>query len=269
MIGEGALLFLSLYPWNLGISGIYTLGDYSTDRHYGSEKVFVSVDRRRKDMLVAGYEHLTITDDFGTYRQDNLLFRGVFWLRPEFRLGSVAGISQSNSVSEGWLIGAQVEGDLPWLGYSVDYTYLEFQGWEPQPDYWVITEFPITQWTFGISQEYGPMLVREVASAQRTMGNDYLKVTGKVSCRLGDRIIATVYGESGESRYALDPYLLVLDNNPDILKLSFGLHVLFQISRNFSVSCEALRKEYTPVFQFDGSTDYHVRYLAFGLLLRL
>jgi len=269
MIGEGALLFLSLYPWNLGISGIYTLGDYSMDRFYRSEKVFVSMDRRRHDMIVAGYEHLTIADDLGIYRQDNLLFRGVFWLRPEFRLGSVAGVSQSNSVNEGWLIGAQAEGDLPWFGYSADYTFLEFQGWQPQQNDWIVSEFPITQWTFGISQAYGPILLREVVSAQSTRGNDYLKVTGKIACRIGDRLVGTLYGESGESRYALDPYLLVLDNNPDILNLSFGLHVSYQVVRNLSVSCEALRKEYTPVFRFDGSTDYHVRYLAFGLLLRV
>ncbi|KPL07446.1 hypothetical protein AMJ86_04485 [bacterium SM23_57] len=269
MINEALAVFLSLYPWNLGVGGYYTVGEYSTARTYRSQKAMISMDRRSKDLFVLDYEHLSIEDDLSTYKQDNVLIRNLFWIKPEFRIGNIAGYIQSNSTEEGWLLGAQLEGDLPWFGYSMAYSYSEFQGWESMSTYWDITTYPITQWSVGISKKLGPVIVRTQAVTQNTWGVNYWKCSGKVIANLLKNIYVTLYGETGESRYALDPYLLVLDNNPDILHQSYGLYAVYQVHTNISLSCEALRKEYSPIFEYTGSTDYHVQYLVFGIQLRL
>ena len=262
-------MFLSLYPWNLGIGGDYTVGSYSNDRTYRSGKVTMSLDRRNQDVFVAAYEHLKIDDNFGVYTQDNVLIRGSFWIKPELRLGSIAGIMQSNSIEEGWLIGAQIEGDVPWLGYSADYTFMEFQGWEPLPLYSDITEYPITQWSLGLSRKIGPAVLRVIGSTQNTMNHNYFKIAAKSKLAIGYHLAMMLYVESGESRYSLDPYLLVLDNNPDILKRTLGFYMSFRFTPNISLSFEANRKHYSPAFRFEGSSDYDVTYFVFGFLLRI
>jgi hypothetical protein len=269
MISAATLSLLALYPWNLGVSGYYTIGEYSIDRTYRSEQAIVSLDRRGKDALILGYEHLAIKDDFGTYKQDNILFRNVLWLQSKFRLGSIAGLVLSNSVDEGLLLGGQLEGDLPWLGYSLDYTYLEFQGWELQSPFWVTIEHPIVQGGVGISKKISRLIVRAHIVGQRTGGNGYLLSSAKIVCDVGKDLFITVHGSIGESRYAIEPYLLVVDNNPDILKLSFGVHTFYRVTPNVSISGEALRKEYSPAFDLQWNTTYHVKYLVFGIQLRL
>ena len=269
MIGHGLLMLFSLYPWNLGVGGNYTVGNYSNDRNYRSERIALSLDRRNQDLFVVTYEHLKIDDNFGRYAQDNVLIRGSFWIKPEFRLGSIAGIVQSNSIEEGWLIGAQVEGDVPWFGYSADYTFMEFQGWEPLPLYWDITEYPITQWSFGLSRGLGPILFRVVGWTQNTVNHDYFKITGKSSLAIGYHLSMTIYGEWGKSRYALDPYLLVLDNNPDILKHTLGFYTSFRFTPNIYLSFETNKKYYSPAFHYEGSGDYDTTYHVFGFLLRI
>ena len=269
MISEVALSFLTLYPWNLGVSGYFTLGDYSTDRSYQSKQVVASLDRRGKDVLLLNYENLDIKDDIGSFTQENIIFRNVLWFRPELRLGSIAGLVQSNSIDKGWMVGGQSEGDLPWLGYSLDYTYSEFRGWEPQPVVWNIIDYPITQLGFGVSKKLNLLIVRMHVVKQRVDGNDYFLFSGKITCDIWKDLSFALHGSMGESRYALDPYILVMENNPDILKQSYGIYASYQITPNISISGEALRKEYSPAFDLRWYTKYHIRYFVFGIQLRL
>ena len=267
MITEAAISLLFLYPWNINTGVNYTIGDYSTNRTYRSEKVVVSLDRRGRDTYVASYEHLTIEDDIGTYKQDNVLLRSSLWLRNEARIGMLGGYIQSNSIEEGWLLGAQIEGDLPWFGYSVDYTYEQFRRWD-LTYYWIVSDFPISQWNFGLSRKIGILHVRAEALTQNSQSTENLRWLAKATIDPGIDLAVTLYGSTGESRYAVDPYLLLIDNNPDILNQSYGVYTTYRLTPNFTLSCEALRKEYSPRYDFIGITDYHVGYLGFGIQTR-
>jgi hypothetical protein len=269
MISQVALSLISLYPWNFGVSGYLTLGKYSTNRNYQSKQVVVYIDRRGKDLLLLNYEHLNIKDDLGDFKQENIIFRNVLWFRPELRMGSIAGLVHSNSIDKGWIIGCQGEGDLPWLGYSIDYTYLEFQGWEPQPVVWNIIDYPITQLGFGVSRKFYSFIFRFHSTKQHISGNDYFLFSSRIICGLIKDFTFALRGSVGKSRYALDPYLLIMDNNPDILKQLYGIYIGYQVTPNISISGEALRKEYSPAFNLQNYNAYHVKYIVFGIQLRL
>ena len=261
------LAIFSLYPWNLGVNGFYTIGNYSNNQDYVSKSIYLSLDRISRDSFTAGYEKLTIDGNFDFYEQESVIMRSVSWIKPEIRIGFLAGLVQSNSIWEGWLLGSQMEGDLPWFGYALDYSYLDLQ-WLDNVTLDTLRH-PATQWGLTISRFLRSHIAHfRIASCNSETRSRLMYSSGiRISLRSG------TYLDSGirwnEGRFYLDPYLLLVDNNADVLKRSYKMKLTHRMFTNLSATVGWSMNYYTSVVQSIYFDDYHVQYWTAGLLFRI
>lgn len=265
MILTTLLSLISIYPWNAGISLFGTTGQYSTGEDYSSKAVYFSMDRRLKDGFTVGYEDLSITTDSTTYRQYNTLARDIFWIKPQIRFGGIVGHIVTNLTDDGWLWGTQIEGDLPWFGYALGYTHSDYQNWQPLfGNIQNTTEILIEQWDFSLSRRVSKNVFR-LGLTQQSMGPDrYRTISTAWLFQPYPSTFITLHYAFGESRYAVDPYALLLDNNPDVLNRVVSLRAGYRITPNWSVNAVYSNHRYT------GVTDepYRVKYFAVGIQVR-
>jgi hypothetical protein len=260
------LALFTLYPWNIGVSVYQTMGDYSTGESYRSRAVYLAMDRRMKDGFVVGYEDLRIGTDTTTYRQYNVLARDVYWILPELRVGGVVGHLETNLTDDGWLWGAQAEGDLPWLGYAVGYIHSDYQNWQPVfTDLQNTTEITIDQWDLSLSRRLRNHIFRVGLLKQRMDRQRYTLWSGQWTWQPVEALILSAAYASGESRYSVDPYLLLLDNNPDVLERVVNLRAAYRLTPNWTAMVVLSQHHYRRL----ETTSYQVKYLAVGIQLRM
>ncbi|NOZ03278.1 MAG: hypothetical protein GXO92_01525 [FCB group bacterium] len=265
MILTALLSLISIYPWNAGVTLFGTTGQYSTGEDYLSKAVYFAMDRRLKDGFTVGYEDISIRNDSTTYRQYNTLARDIFWIKPQLRFGGIVGHIATNVTDDGWLWGTQIEGDLPWFGYALGYTHSDYQNWQPLfNNFQNTTEILIEQWDFSLSRRVRKSVFR-VGLTQQSLDSDrYQTISGAWLFQPYRSTLISLNYAFGESRYAVDPYALLLDNNPDILNRVVNFRVGYRITPNWSVSAVYSDHLYT------GATNkaYRVRYFAAGIQVR-
>jgi len=265
MILESLLTLISIYPWNAGLSVYGTSGQYSTGEEYVSKAVYFSMDRRLKDGFTVGYEDLTITTASTTYRQYNTLARDVFWIKPQLRFGGIIGHITTNQTDDGWLWGTQVEGDLPWFGYALGYTYSDYQNWQPLfTDLNNVADIFVEQWDLSLSRWFGKHVFRTGMMYQTMDSLTYTTFSGSWVYQPTKSFFLAATYSLGESRYSIDPYTLILDNNPDILKRMFSFRAGYRFTANWSLTIVASRHNYSRI----KDPDYRADYIAFGVQVR-
>ena len=246
----------SIYPWNIGGSVYNTTGTYSDGGSSISKAGYFSMDRRQKDGFVIGYEDLIIEKDDDTYRQFNWMGRDVFWIKPSLRLVGLVGHLSSSNNDDAWLGGVQAEGDLPWFGYSTGFIRSDYQFWIPYAllDAW--ENVIIDQYDFQFSKKWGPIITR-IGMLNQIMGDDtysmkQLTITGTIK----EKISGSFSFSSGESLYAVDTYLLVINNNPEILTQSMSLRGTYKFTPNLYLSSIWTQQTYDP---------YTIQYVSVGV----
>lgn len=248
--------FFTIYPWNIGGSIYNTTGTYTDGGSSVSKAGYFSMDRRSKDGFVIGYEDLLIEKDNDTYRQFNWMGRDVFWIKPSLRfIGLVGHLSSSNS-DDAWIAGVQAEGDLPWLGYSFGFIRSDYQLWNPYALFDTWENLLIDQYDFHLSRKLGPVVARLGTMNQKVDDNNYSMIQLTITGNIIDKITGSVSYSSGESLYAVDPYLLVINNNPEILNESMAIRSTYKLNPNFYISGIWTQHKYDL---------YNIQYLSVGL----
>jgi hypothetical protein len=77
-----------------------------------------------------------------------------------------------------------------------------------------------------------------------------------VSGRFREKCTASFSFSQGESLYAVDPYLLIINNNAEILNQTMALRGTYKVSPNFYISGVWTQHKYVP---------FDIRYLSIGL----
>ena len=246
----------TIYPWNVGGSVYGTSGEYSDGGSRHSTSAYFSMDRRSKDGFVIGYEDLMIKKDDETYRQFNWVGRDIFWIKPSLRLVGLIGHLQSSNSDDAWLGGGKIEGDLPWLKYSAGYVRSDYQLWLPYSlrDAW--KNIIIDQVEIQISRKLGPIVMR-LGAINQTMGDtfysmNHVALVGKIK----NKITGSFLFSAGESLYAVDTDLLIINNNPEILTQSMAIRATYKLNPNIYISGIWAQHKYNP---------YDIQYLSIGL----
>ncbi|MFQ6677968.1 MAG: hypothetical protein ACE5D0_06560 [Fidelibacterota bacterium] len=253
MILNVVLSIFSLYPWNIGASSFYTAGEYSNGSQSISKTVFWSMDERKKNGFVLGYEELIISSDNGDYEQYNLLTKDMFWIKKQLRLGGLAGRMTSNNTDNGWFLGGLVEGDFKWFGYSFGLIQSNFQQWH-------LFSNQLAEWDNVNIKQYSGVISRRIRSITIFAGAQYQEfqeetyITNSISLSgfFYGKFGLTVSGSFGESRYSFDPYLLILNNNPEILKKNLSAKLLYRINPNWYIHGAFALHEY----EYEQSINY-------------
>ncbi len=257
----------ALYPWNLGTSAYYTYGKYSDGKQYRSYAGYVSMDRRWRDRFAISYEDLKVTTDSTVYRQYNVLGRDFFWIKTGFRIGGIVGFFDSNigldtmfvnSLSQekqtethlnGWIAGTQITGDLRRFGYAVSYIHSEYFNVEHVTDirnyperfslndttyyYDEISEIFVNQYTGIIGKKFGDHIFRLGGMVQQ-VNDDYMySAIGTWLWQPTDPLSISASLNIGESRFSVDPYALVINNNPDVLRDLSNINITYRINTNW------------------------------------
>ena len=245
MILNTLLSLFSIYPWNIGASAYYTFGDYSNGNQSESTAIYWSMDERQKNGFVLGYEELIISSDNEDYEQYNLLTKDVFWIKNQFRLVGLGGRMTSNTSDNGWFLGGMVEGDLKWFGYSFGLVQSNFQQWHLLSDF-------IAEWDDVNINQYNGVLSRRIGPITFSVGHQYQKFQKEtyttnsfaLSGYFFEKYGITLRGSFGESRYSIDPYYLILNNNPEVLKKNLFGRLDYRISPNWYIHAVFSHHEY-------------------------
>ncbi|MBT3300221.1 MAG: hypothetical protein HOB40_01855 [Candidatus Marinimicrobia bacterium] len=254
----------SIYPWNMSVTGYATSGQYSDEGSSFSQAGYISMDRRSKDGFVLAYEDLTIEKDGETYRQFNWMGRDAFWIKPSLRFVGIVGHLESPSENESligsddaWLAGGRIEGDLKWFGYSTGFIRSDYQIWFPwslREDVWY--NLLIDQFDLQLSRKIGPVVMRIGLTQEKIDDKNYTTNSMLVSGRFREKCTASFSFSQGESLYAVDPYLLIINNNAEILNQTMALRGTYKVSPNFYISGVWTQHKYVP---------FDIRYLSIGL----
>ncbi len=261
MILNVVLSLFSLYPWNMGASSYYTTGDYSNGKQSVSKTIYWSMDERQKNGFVLGYEELIISSDNGDYEQYNLLTKDMFWIKKQLRLGGLAGRMTSNDTDNGWFLGGMVEGDLKWFGYSFGLIQSNFQQWHLFSD-------QLAEWDNVHIKQVNSVLSRRVGRITIFLGQQYQEFQDEtyttnsfsLSGYFYEKLGLTISGSFGESRYSIDPYLLILNNNPEILKKNLSGKLVYRINPNWYIHGSFAFHEY--------ESEQSINYSSFGIQCR-
>ena len=288
-----------LYPWNLSMGSYYTHGEYSTGQIYKSQMGYFSMDKRWKDRFSLALEKITISGGEKTYNQTNFFGRDYFYIKPEIGVGGIVGlfktdttfttvVDTSNSFGDiikkskdehhGWVVGVQISGDLPWVGYATsyirsDYQYIyrksdeyrydesnEFTDTTYVYDYYI--HEPVDQWSIQLSRRIGNHIVRLGGSVQQ-FNTDMLTTTSGVwTWTISDQLGSTLSAGFGKSRYTIEPALLLLNNNPDFLRKSASFRLSWRVFINWRLKGVVSYQEFQPLIE---NPRYHVVYGAIGI----
>ncbi|MBC8196939.1 MAG: hypothetical protein H8E60_03535 [Candidatus Marinimicrobia bacterium] len=249
----------SIYPWNLTTSTYLTQGEYSNGNTSISKSGYISMDRRGKDGFIIGYRDLLVKTENGDYRQFNWMARDIFWIKPSIRLAGIAGHIETNNKDYAWISGVQIEGDLPWFGYSHSYIRSDYQNYQFTNEYsynkeWVKNE--VEQIDFHLSKKFKYFTTRIGLIRQQIESINYyitqLSISGKIKKKLSYSLLFS----QGENKYAIDPYLLIINNNPEILTQSMSIKGSYKINPNLYIS---------GVWTIQSYENFEVDYLSIGI----
>ncbi len=190
----------------------------------------------------------------------------------------------------GWVAGILLLGDFPWFGYSLSalqsqynyYSDLQYNiiyppdstGFIPYPgdtlsgNYQYYARQDITQLSYTLSKQLGSHIV--------SLGQLFLSIN--------DELLQSFHGSwrwwpapalelnlnaaIGKSRYTIDPDLLILNNNPDILRRLAGLKLSYRFATNWTITGLLSHHKYDVVdLEFDQveNTSYTVDYFSMGI----
>jgi len=274
----------SLYPYNLNGSAYITVGEYSTGPEYVSQTLVTAIDRRSKDMLAVSLENLSISTDSTYFHQQNLMMRGLWWIRPEIRIGAIGGVYHSNEADEGWLAGVQVEGEWRDIGYSISADRLSATistaRWDSISLFnWDLVFTPQARQVIhigaGLSYRfYKDYLVFEAGATAGTgkkNSREYLYNAG-VTFTPSNWTLIALSGKYGKGSYLFDPLLMSLDNNPNRFNNSYSGKITQRFITNLSLTAafskSSYTSTYTPIRGIPGELSYTVTYYTVGVLIR-
>ncbi len=252
----------SIYPWNIGSSVYYTVGDYSNGTQSVSKSVYWSMDERKKTSFVVGYEELVISNDAtGEYKQYNLLTKDVFWFKNQLRFVGLGGRITSNYEDNGWFLGGMAEGDLKWFGYSFGLIQSNFQQWRAFSNLGF-------EWENVDIHQFNGVLSRRIGSVTFYVGEQYQEFQNDIyrthsislSGYFFEKIGITMSGSFGESRYSIDPYSLILNNNPEILTKNISGKLTYRINPNWYIHAVFAQHKY--------DTNQSINYSSVGIQCR-
>lgn len=249
----------SIYPWNLTTSTYLTQGEYSNGNTSISKSGYISMDRRGKDGFVIGYEDLLLKIDSVEYRQFNWMARDIFWIKPSIRLAGIAGHIETNNKDYAWISGVQIEGDLPWFGYSHSYIRSDYQNFQYINPYtldesWIQNK--IDQIDFHLSKKFKYFTTRIGLIRQQIEGINYSTTQLSLSGAIMKKLTYSLLFSQGENVYAIDPYLLIINNNPEILTQSISIKSSYKINPNLYLS---------GVWTTQSYKNFEVDYLSIGI----
>ncbi len=264
-----SLLFswLSLYPWNVGVSTYFTQGNYTDGRKYVSQAGYFSMDRRLKDGFTLGYEEITIKDSSYVYQQYNTVARSVFWIKPQLRLGATMARVVDSIGGKSWFWSGQIEGDWPWFGYALAYTYSDFQA--ATAIYGSASRFntAVRQWDLILSRQVEGHVFHVGTVLQKLGSQRYNRWLVSWTYTFPDKSGLTAAYSGGTSRFQLDPFTLILDNNWDEINDTFVFEGWYRVSPHFTLIGSYAQRAYTTVLT--GTPEsFKVRYLVAGLAIR-
>lgn len=287
-----------LYPWNLSLGSYYTYGEYSTGQIYQSKMGYFSMDRRWKDRFSIAVEKIKITGDDKSYNQTNFFGRDYFYIKPEISLGGIVGVFQTDTTyttdmdssnsswnverkskdeHHGWVVGVQISGDLPWLGYAASYIRSEYQYIFRKADEYHYDESigeqdttyfydyyfyePVDQWAVHLSRRIGNHVVRLGETIQQFDTEILSTTSGGWDWTISDNFGSTLSAGFGKSRYAVEPALLLLNNNPDNLTKTASLRLSWRVLVNWRLTAVVSYQEFQPIEH----SKYHITYGAIGI----
>ncbi len=297
---------INLYPWNITSSVFYTAGQYSTGTDYRSVAGYFSMDRKWQDRFTVSLEQITITDPTAEYRQQNILGRDFFYIRPWLVLGGIAGWFQVDPLKEdlpdedfylsgstnpdgtnfrsvyyensGWITGFQITGDLPRFGYAVSYiaswydfieryeNHVVFFNDMPDLTFRTRSLYPLDfdQLSLTFSRMVGKHIFRLGGTLQNFTDTRYQSVHGIWEWSPVENVYSTLSMGAGDSRYTVEPFALLINNNPDILKGYLSWNLTVRASTHWYLVGSVSTHRYK---QTEGIT-YHAEYAALGIRFR-
>ncbi len=267
MILSLLMSLVSIYPWNIGVTGYAVSADYTNENTYWATSEYISFDRKHKDLIVLGYDYEEIDFGDGLRVMRTLSGRGSWWASSVFRPSASFSYTISGRHEGAWLGGIQAEGDFSWIGYSASYTRKtwELQGQENEGYGW---DEQVEQYGIFLHRYLGPHRVDAGYKTQRIGDNWYSLTVFSIYYRINYHLSFAGEHGFGNGRYMMDPFLLVFDTNPDILEQYFKARLTYRLSANYSVIGSYTRKDFTPAFSRNLYWDYGVQFYSLGVQAR-
>jgi len=161
---------------------------------------------------------------------------------------------KSNTHLNGWIAGTQITGDLKWFGYAISYIHSEYFNIEHKSDayfyeepflenwflyndttyyYDNINETYVNQYTGIISRQLGNHLFRAGGMLQYVNDSPMVSAIGTWIWQPLDPLSISTSLMIGESRYSVNPYALLINNNPDVLQDLSNIHITYKLNTNW------------------------------------
>ncbi|NOZ08315.1 MAG: hypothetical protein GXO91_05505 [FCB group bacterium] len=292
----------NLYPWNVTLGTYYTSGDYSSGGSYSSKAFYYSMDKRLKDRFTISIEDITITDGPVNYRQMNYFGRDNFFISSGLSIGGIIGRFQADRSlitdttlavnyadtgilhrqvrldPSGWVTGLQATGEVYKLGYSLSFIhslYQDIYAYEDEYQYETISDTTLVyayhqeesfdQLTLTVSKQLGKHIFRGGWMTQNFSHTTYHTASGLWEWAMTKTLYSTLYFQMGKARYTVDPAILLLDNNPDILRDIVSFRTAWRATPHWTLTGVFSNHGYDSVTT---EVSYHVNYWALGLQFR-
>jgi hypothetical protein len=237
----------SIYPWNANLSGYYTFGDYSNGSIYSSQAVYFSMDRRLKERFIVAFEQMKIkTNGAPDYIQYNVLARDMFWIKPYLQIGGMFGKITSPTLDHGWIVGAQISGNTKWFGYGFSTTQSDYDShisheggvsdyfYPDSLDYY--TDFIVYQKDYSILRSIKNHTFQFLYSTQDIEENSHAFYSAFWTYTPHDYFVITAGYGQGESRFSVNPYSLLINNNPSLLENFYSLKNSLRVHTNWTIN---------------------------------
>lgn len=251
---------ISLYPWNVNLSGYGTVGAYSDDRVHQSESVYLSFDRRQRDQVIVGLEYTEEREEGdATFDQLMISARGLYWYRTWLRVGATGFALPRTGETPDWGGGITAEGYWRGYTYRVAYTRMQVDRQSDQSCSFQSVSFGKALGPYHV--EISPMIERR---EERPLGS----LTGSISGQVRSNIWVFLSHGFGERRSWFDAVWLISDLNPDTAKRWYTCRVTYKFSSHVYSILGFSRIDYQP-YPDDGQRwDYSARFYTLGLKLR-
>jgi len=284
------------------LAAYHTTGQYSSGGSYKSDAFYYSMDKRLKDRFTISIENIIITDSLVNYRQTNYFGRDNFFISSGFRLGGIIGRfhagktmitdttfavtypdmgtlhRQVQLIPSGWVTGLQAMGDVYKFGYSLLFIHSLYQNvYEYKDEYQYNTasdtslvykyeeDEKFNQIALTLSKQLGKHIFRGGWITQTFPQATYQSASIVWEWAVTKTLYSTIYFQKGKARFMVDPVILLLDNNPDILRNIFNLRAAWRFNPHWTVTGVFSTNSYHS----GGMADtYHINYWALGLQLR-
>jgi hypothetical protein len=258
---------LAIYPWNLSAGGYYATGQYSTGADYTSRSAYLALDRRRRDLLTVGVEESRITTSNVSYRQQSLQARTSLHVHDVFSPGLIAGWLSSNDVDGGQMLGVRLDGELPWVGYTLLHHYGEWalNNYETgKTERTRIRQSELDLWrswnSFWVTARY-----RQTHPDGRTLSFMSLALGFKPIARLSCEV---EYGR-GSGLFLTDWNSLTVDNSRDKIRNEARVMLHGSPIEGITLSLGYVRKSYLSELPNQPSVSYSLSLWVGGLTIRI